>query len=547
MIMNKNYIRLGVLFVLLCSPAFVLMIIFGPTGVGHDYYLRVFKSFCFNVAICFFVPCALATFPRKLNLTLLTALLVLVVFYWALLSFHWLAYQQLIGTQSIRALMDTDVRESYEFYTLHQKTILYSVIPTIISVWFSWHIFKQAKLHAGTNAGHKLRNVILITVIGLSYLSYDREAFLFSNPVAFTIRASYDVTQDRETYKKYVDMKSEPSGAVLIDEAKIATKAHIVIIGESVTSKHMSLYGYERDTNPLMKLKRRLDRYQMGDVCSDAPLTQSSLEHIMLGNEKLNLENNVAPPNIMTILKEVGYKTFWLSNQSGGEGVVALSSIWGNFADYSELLSKRDFDVGYDFDEILLPAVKRALEDSGSSKVIFVHLIGSHPDYKLRYPVAYNHWGPDSTIPDSVKRKNEADFRKDIYNEYDNSILYTDFVVSSILDMADYHRVASVTYFSDHGQNVGEISPHIGHSFNGLKQGYEVPLLFWIDSKQLNYAHLNYAAMKQNLNKPFSLERLQYSLFDLFGLKRQLDWERESIFSEHYQIKNRVCDSIKND
>lgn len=545
--MNKNYIQLGVLFVLLCSPAFVLMILFGPTGVGHDYYLRALKAFCFNAAICFFIPCALASLPKRINFTILSALLIVIVFYWALLSFHWLAYQQLIGTQSVRALMDTDVRESYEFYTLHQKSILYAVIPTIISAWFSWYVFKQAKLYARNNPNKKLRSLILLVVSGLTYFSYDREAFVFSNPVAFTIRASYDVTQDRETYKKYVDMKSEPSGAVLIDEAKMAKKVHIVIIGESATSAHMSLYGYERDTNPLMRLKRRLDRYQMVDACSNAPLTQASLEHIMLGNKELNLDDNIAPPNIITTLEEVSYKTFWLSNQSGGEGVVALSSIWGNFADYSELLSKRDFDVGYDFDEILLPAIKNALEDKAPSKVIFVHLIGSHPDYKLRYPVAYNHWGPDSTIPDSVKRKNEADFRKDIYNEYDNSMLYTDFVVSSILDMADYYRVASVTYFSDHGQNVGEISPHIGHSFNGLKQGYEVPLLFWVDTKQLNYPNLNYAAMKMNLNKPFSLERLQYSLFDLFGLKRQLDWERESIFSEHYQIKNRVCDNIKND
>lgn len=545
MTMNKSYLKLGLAFALLSTPAFLMPVLFGPEGVGFDYYLRLTKALIFNVLICYFVPCAFAFLPKRLNLSFLITLLAICTLYIAFLSFHWLAYQQLPGTQSIRALMDTDSREAYEFFTLHKASIVNALIPTVLAIVLSNYIYQYAKLYADSRPQKKVCFPALSIVLVLAYFSYDRAAFVFGNPVAFMARASYDVMQDRQAYEKYINMKPAPSGAVLIEEAKKA-KVHIVIVGESATSKHMSLYGYERETTPLMRKKRRLSFYQAQDACSDSPLTQPSLEHIMLGGKPLNIgDDALAPANVITTLNEVEYKTFWLSNQSGGEGLVALSSVWEQFVDHSELLSKRDYDMGYDFDEILLPAVERALEDKSESKIIFVHFIGSHPDYKLRYPARYQFWSVDAEVPKTIKRRLASDFRKDVYNEYDNSILYTDFVVASILDLAEAHHVASVSYFSDHGQNVGETTPHIGHSFEALKQGYEVPLLFWIDPEQVDYPNVDMQAFQANLKKPYSIERLQYTLFDIFGLKPKEERRNNSLFSTEFQVKQRVCDQMK--
>jgi heptose-I-phosphate ethanolaminephosphotransferase len=248
---------------------------------------------------------------------------------------------------------------------------------------------------------------------------------------------------------------------------------------------------------------------------------------------------------MMSTLKDVGYKTYWISNQPGA-GYGSMVSFWSTTVDNSKFLNTRDYRIGYDFDEVLLPNVELALKETAQSKVIVVHMMGSHPGYEQRYPRQFQHWSDVAEVPNSVSRKQESSFNRTKYNTYDNSLLYSDYILSSIVSTATKYNVASIVYFSDHGQSLGEKSAHVGHSTShGPRQGFEVPLMFWLNTSELNQLNLGLVNFKSNLEKPFSLERLQYTLFDLYGVQLPTSSSGKSLFSSDYQVTKRDCDGMK--
>jgi heptose-I-phosphate ethanolaminephosphotransferase len=86
--------------------------------------------------------------------------------------------------------------------------------------------------------------------------------------------------------------------------------------------------------------------------------------------------------------------------------------------------------------------------------------MGSHLDYKLRYPDKWNHFN-ESDYPEL------NDFQKKVIASYDNSILYNDYVVSEILKCFESEETLAL-YFSDHGQDLFESSDdYYGHALKG--------------------------------------------------------------------------------
>ena len=101
------------------------------------------------------------------------------------------------------------------------------------------------------------------------------------------------------------------------------------------------------------------------------------------------------------------------------------------------------------YDETALPALKRFLDEKSTGKrVFFLHLMGSHVNYASRYPSEFNVFTDEAEIiPKPWHTKRSAKY----INNYDNSILYTDFVLSGIIDLLRTVPNSALLYFSDHG------------------------------------------------------------------------------------------------
>ena len=545
-----NILMLGCIFALMMASVSMLEFFLPINGADRgEFFKRIIVGLGFNLTLSFFVPFALFIFPEYIRKILFITLAFICIIFFTASVLHLNVYNQLLAAPSLMVLLDTDVTEANEFVNLYASgwiflLFLLALLTTIVLAVYAWELSNRifalgfSKIYAC---------LALALVMVLSYFGWNKIYFSLDNPIPFIVQTGGDVLVQKSQYQKLLTSKPKNSGAYLANSAQ-GPSTHIIIIGESATRSHLSLYGYERETNPYLKTPpQNMQMLIAPDVCSSAHATYGSIANIMLGSSKeLSFDKDgAAPPTLVSIVKDAGFKTHWISNQPGA-GYGSMVSFWSVAVDNSVFLNKRDYRVGYDFDEVLLPSLKAALQDSSKNQVIVLHMMGSHPGYKQRYPKKFGHWAADDLVPRSVKRRNEADFDKAIYNSYDNSILYSDYVIAEVLKLAKLNDVASVVYFSDHGQNLGEKNTHVGHSTeNGPKQGFEVPLIFWLNSSKLLDSDIKADKIKLNLAKPYSLERIQYTLFDLYGIALPTPQPDKSLLSEKYEAINRHCDSIK--
>jgi heptose-I-phosphate ethanolaminephosphotransferase len=296
-------------------------------------------------------------------------------------------------------------------------------------------------------------------------------------------------------------------------------ETYIFIIGESTNKFHMQLYGYERETTPeLQKLRDELVLFN--NVKSSHVHTIESLKDVFVLKDKAS---NFTQNTLIDCFNKAGYSTFWLSNQSYlGENETPISAIANNSTQQVYINSSGSNSL----DENLIPELKTILNKSIRKKVVFIHLMGTHLSYQDRYPAAYN----------VFKESNISIFGEhaDSYiNQYDNAILYNDYVVSEIIKTAkNINGLAAVTYFSDHGDEVYDFRNFHGHS-GAMQSKYmtNVPMFFWANSPFLAQNSTLLVNAKNNINQPFSLKNFSHTAQDLFNVKSNYFQPEKSYFN----------------
>ena len=167
--------------------------------------------------------------------------------------------------------------------------------------------------------------------------------------------------------------------------------------------------------------------------------------------------------------------------------------------------------------------------------MIFIHLIGTHSDYKKRYPERFQRFtgrNPRTLIQTAAAEK--------IVNEYDNAVLYNDFIIRNIIEAAKKENKPSyVLYFSDHGDDVFDTMDIIGHNeYHGTKPMYEVPFLAWLSKEYIENRPLFKTANGYS-ERRYNLEDFIHSFSDLSQINFNLYDRTRSIFSEDYKSRTR--------
>ena len=218
-------------------------------------------------------------------------------------------------------------------------------------------------------------------------------------------------------------------------------------------------------------------------------------------------ENDVTPAwhkgSLIQFMKDAGFKTFWISNQEEFGLFANLVTVLAQSAD------EVSFADGRRYDEALLPKYQAALADPAPKKIIFVHLNGSHYEYKDRYPAEADYFNSSALTGKAALRA-----------QYDNSIRYTDGVLKHMLDaLKQHHQTAAFLYFSDHGEDVsGEESCFCHEEAQKTKEMYEVPFVLWV-SPDYRRRHPNKVdEIRAQMNAPFNTQYLMETVIDLAGL-----------------------------
>jgi heptose-I-phosphate ethanolaminephosphotransferase len=166
--------------------------------------------------------------------------------------------------------------------------------------------------------------------------------------------------------------------------------------------------------------------------------------------------------------------------------------------------------------------------------------MGSHSSYSKRYPSEFNIFSGENGKEQTIAA-------------YDNSILYNDFIVDSLLSMlaksTPHNQFSTAVYLSDHGENVYDEMDKVGHDYSNKlpKANVEIPFLLWSSPAFQEMKADKMLVINSNTNKPFVADDLFHSILDLNGIKSTYLEEERSIFNKNFNEKRvRILEDGKN-
>lgn len=504
---------------------FLVVSLIGGYLIPHflEYSREVIAFFLF-CSIGYGLVLLLPTAMKRATLPFLTGLYGLSAF--IKLSFYFL-YQVRYSSSALFVLFETNSDEAGDYLSLYfgwQLILLAAIllIPFIISLVL---VLSNKGLNRIRDAMDQQFPIFLLGLVFILMLS---SAWLITKRYPNENISLTSLT----AYKEFNEVRKQLSGMLAVPTSEVfkevvsdsAAQTHIIVIGESTSRWHLQLYKYPRETNPLLSKKKELMAFN--DVITPHVHTLLALEKIMTLSDYDNPQPKVNG-SVVQLANAAGYKTFWISNQQPVGLHESISTIISNAA------ADRRFETtnGYQYtihDQSLINPLKKALSDPTDKKIIFVHLIGTHARYYKRYPKNYDVF-KGQNYPSGFKSK---DAQREI-NQYDNAVLYNDFVISSMIDLLDsYSDKGSLLYFSDHGDEVYDTMEMAGHNeYWATSSMYEVPFLLWAPDRPMS---------PSQINQPYLLDDFIHSFADLTNI-RFTQWDAsKSIFNQAFKPKQRL-------
>lgn len=434
---------------------------------------------------------------------------------------YFITFGSRITLSSIYILLESNLNESKEFISMYLKTkflfllgifLLGIIIGAIIS-------YKQ---HASFNEFKKLINhnklYTSVLVIGLLCGFY-----VFKNNFSLYVatHSSYLFQKERRIIS---NLKITPNGSfknVVHTGSKKDKEIYVIIIGESTTSTHMGLYGYYRETTPRLS-KRKDDLLLYNNVRSPHTHTIQSLGKTLTLGDYDN-PTKMFNSSLIQLINSAGFYTYFISNQAPVgefETTVTLTSKISDESTYTNTLITKP-------DSILIKPLEQALKTEIRKKFIILHLMGTHVAYNNRYPEDFNLF---NSTPHTNFRHELA---YNTINEYDNAVLYNDYIVDKIIDLVCKENAKSyVLYFSDHGEDVYETMNQACHEETaGTEPMFKIPFIIWFSEKYKESPNNLYIDTKRKYNT----KDLIYTIADLSSIKFQCFNPQKSIVNHHFK------------
>lgn len=321
--------------------------------------------------------------------------------------------------------------------------------------------------------GYRMRNQLYpVNVCYNLYLAFERDA------------ASENYREASRDFK--FDARSEHSAT--------APEVYVMVVGETARAHNFSLYGYPRNTNPLLSKTPGIKAFP--NVTTQSNTTHKSVPMLLSAASAEDFERLFHEKGILAAFKEAGFHTVFISNQLPNHSFI---DFLGEQADEYYFLKKEDASQGNHYDEDLLQKLDEILPlaDASSSahyhyryRKLFVvlHSYGSHFNYQERYPRSFAYFKPDS------KSEAKPENRRDLLNAYDNTIRYTDYILHGIVErLQKWEGVQTKTdgvydqptsamlYTSDHGENIFDDERSLFLHAAPKASDYElhVPFIIW--------------------------------------------------------------------
>lgn len=312
---------------------------------------------------------------------------------------------------------------------------------------------------------------------------------LYPVNICYNLYLAFERNAASENYREASrDFKFEARS----EHSATAPEVYVMVVGETARTHNFSLYGYPRNTNPLLSKTPGIKAFP--NVTTQSNTTHKSVPMLLSAASAEDFERLFHEKGILAAFKEAGFHTVFISNQLPNHSFI---DFLGEQADEYYFLKKEDASQGNHYDEDLLQKLDEILPlaDASSSahyryRKLFVvlHSYGSHFNYQERYPRSFAYFKPDS------RSEAKSENRRDLLNAYDNTIRYTDYILHGIIErLQKWEGVQTKTdgvydqptsamlYTSDHGENIFDDERSLFLHAAPKASDYElhVPFIIW--------------------------------------------------------------------
>ena len=416
-----------------------------------------------------------------------------------------LTYNVIIDATTIENVFNTRYSEASGFFSwsLWLFIFVFGVLPALFCLLQPVTIGKAKKL--GIYSGCSL---VIMLVFGLLNINqtlfisqHDTELGGLLQPWSYIANTYRIISFSQDEQAEEIKL---PDGKITDDEKAVV----VLVIGESARKANFQLYGYQRDTNPLLSKQKDLKVFQAN---SCATYTTAGTKAIL---EPKDCDD------LYELLPNYAFRT--------GVDVSWRTSNWGEPPIHiDEYLTDPELGKLYGmsnaYDDILIKGLRERIESSPKNKVLIIlHTSTSHgPQYASKYPKEFEVYKPVA--------KNVEEGEKNVgmlVNAYDNTIRYTDFLLDSLINtlrtMNDWK--SCMIFISDHGESLGENKMFM----HGLpmklapKEQYEIPFLVWTSE--------NFRAYKSELPAVLDQHYIFHSVLNLLSIQSPAYNENQDIF-----------------
>lgn len=289
----------------------------------------------------------------------------------------------------------------------------------------------------------------------------------------------------------------------------------IIVLGETTRADNFALGGtYSRETTPLLA-KDGVAYFPHTTSCGTA--TAVSVPCMFSNMPRAHYDSDLAAhqEGMLDIIQRAGIQVLWKDNDGGCKGACDRVP----HEDVTSLNLPEMCINGECYDEALFHNLEDDIQNLKGNGVIVLHTIGSHgPTYWHRYPPQFRKFTPTCDTSQIQECSQQQ-----LVNTYDNTILYSDYIVDKAINLLKSHQdryTTSLVYLSDHGESLGENGAYLHglpYAIAPMTQKH-VPMLIWLSPDyQQRYSVNDECLNKLAKNGEFSQDNLFSTMLGLTG------------------------------
>ena len=445
--------------------------------------------------------------------------LITVLIFSSFITYFMNTYNIIVDYTMIQNTVQTNINESLDLFT--SSLVLYVVLLGIIPSYIVFRVKIEYKSF-GAELWSKLTTIIfslaliglLIFIFSKFYTSFFREY----KPLRFYTNPTYAVY----SLGKYINLMINNQNIILKPlgvDANIknnkSKKLSIMIVGEAVRADRFSLNGYDRQTNPLLE-EENIINFANFSSCGTSTAVSVPCMFSQYSRSTYSHKKGLSSQNVLDVLNHTdNIDVLWRDNNSDSKSV-ALRVTYQDFRKpkINTICEGNECrDVG------MLVGLQEYIDKSDKDNIFIVlHQMGNHgPAYFKRYPKEFEKFKPICKTNQLEKCSVE-----EINNAYDNSVLYTDYFLSEVIQLLkqnDSTYETAMIYMSDHGESLGEKGLYL-HGlpyFMAPKTQTHIPALMWFGEN--TQRSLNIEQIKRNANNIYSHANLFHTILGLMNVE----------------------------